>query len=122
MEYEVVGINIAPPALSLAYKGSILDRLLFKLSFVRDSRDINRIFREQVSIYSPVIKWIEKALPIHHKTIRWIKEFNYKNVFLFYSNDNLEKWHNAMQSGICMLPLNSIALSLPFQATQKISI
>ncbi len=93
--YEVVGINIAPPALSLSYKGNILDRLLFKLGFVRDSLDINRKFREQVSIYSPVIIWIEKALPIHHKTIRWIKDFNYKNVLLFYSNDNLEKWHNA---------------------------
>ena len=95
MGYEVVGINIAPPALSLSNKGSILDRLLFKLGFVRDSLDVNRKFREQVSIYSPAIIWIEKALPIHHKTIRWIKEFNYKNVLLFYANDNLEKWHNA---------------------------
>jgi spore maturation protein CgeB len=95
MGYEVVEINIAPPGVSLGNKGSILDRVFFKLGFVRDSLDVNHKLWEQVSIYSPAIIWVEKALSIKRKTIERIKEFNHQNLLLFYSNDNLEKWHNA---------------------------
>ena len=95
MGYEVVGINSTSLTVSLGNKGSIMDRILFKVGFIRDSIDANRKLQEQVSLYSPVIIWVEKAMPIKHKTIGWIKGFNHKNVLVFYSNDNLEKWHNA---------------------------
>jgi len=94
MGHDVEAVSIYQEGIGLSSKGSLLDRILWKLGYVRDKAGVNQKLLSLVSNTVPDILWMEKPLNLRSATFRQLRILHPGAISVFFSHDNMQKPHN----------------------------
>lgn len=92
--HEVRVISTALLDRELHQKGSVLERIFWKIKLPLDVTQANRKILEEIKKSSPQLLWVEKGSVIWPKTLRLIRKISPSIVMVSFSEDDMYAFHN----------------------------